>query len=168
MRFSVTSRAQSALFRRVRFSSPAQTRRRLTENRTLAQPAHGKPHSAAVPRSRRDQKAHSATRASRKSALCSWRLTKNRTLAQPPHQKVHSALALPPSTWYRAALASLITKGVVLKVPVLVDAIAVDLVLGYAYAARVEDRDARMRVPSGVRLEHPLVRVSVHKGCPRR
>ena len=97
------------------------------------------------------------------------RLTKNRTLAQPPHQNSHSALAVPPSTWwYRAALASLIAKGVVLKAPVLVDAIAVDLVLGYAYAARVEDRDARMRVPIGVRLEHPLVRVSVHKGCPRR
>ena len=149
---------------------------------------------------------HSATRASRKSALCSWRFTENRILQpfldhgvtkkcilpsrltekrtlhpfldrggtkrrilQPaPHQKPHSAPALPPSTWYRAALASLIAKGVVLKAPVLVDAIAVDLVLGYAYAARVEDRDARVRMPIGVRLEHPLVRVSVHKGCPRR
>ena len=133
MRFPVTSRGQNALFRKMRFSSPAQTSSHLTEKRTLAQPPHGKPHSA-----------------------------------QPPHQKPHSALAVPPSTWYCAALASLITKGVVLKAPVLVDAIAVDLVLGYAYAARVEDRDARMRVPSGVRLEHPLVRVSVHKGCPRR
>ena len=116
--------------------------------------------------------------ASRKTALCSWRLTENRILqpephgkahsAPAPHQNSHSAPALPPSTWYRAALASLITKGVVLKAPVLVDAIAVDLVLGYAYAARVEDRDARVRMPIGVRLEHPLVRVSVHKGCPRR
>ena len=73
-----------------------------------------------------------------------------------------------PSTWYRAALASLIAKGVVLKAPILVGAIAVDAVLGYAYAARVEDRDARVRMPIGARLEHPLVRVSVHKGCPRR
>ena len=116
--------------------------------------------------------------ASRKTAFCNQSLTEKRILqpephgkahsAQPPHQKPHSAPALPPSTWYRAALASLITKGVVLKAPVLVDAIAVDLVLGYAYAARVEDRDARVRMPIGARLEHPLVRVSVHKGCPRR
>ena len=55
----------------------------LTKNRTLAQPAHGKPHSAAVPRSRRDQKAHSATRASRKSAFCNQSLTKTRTLPPP-------------------------------------------------------------------------------------
>ena len=48
--------SQNALFRRMRFSSPAQTRRRLTENRTLQLAPHGKP--------------HSATRASRKSALC--------------------------------------------------------------------------------------------------
>ena len=130
--------------------------------------------------------------ASRKTAFCNQSLTekrilqpfldrggtKKRTLQPVPHQKPHSAPATSPktalcarrtpSTWYRAALASLITKGVVLKAPVLVDAIAVDLVLGYAYTARVEDRDARVRMPIGVRLEHPLVRVSVHKGCPRR
>ena len=35
MRFSVTRWLQNALFRRVRFSSPGQTRRRLTERRTL-------------------------------------------------------------------------------------------------------------------------------------
>ena len=115
---------------------------------------------------------------SRKSALCPSHLTENRILQPEPHGKVHSAAGASPkpalcarrapSTWYRAALASLIAKGVVLKAPVLVDAIAVDLVLGYAYAARVEDRDARVRMPIGVRLEHPLVRVSVHKGCPRR
>ena len=108
----------------------------------------------------------------------SSRLTENRILQPEPHGKVHSAAGASPktalcarrapSTWYRAALASLITKGVVLKAPVLVDAVAVDLVLGYAYAARVEDRDARVRMPIGARLEHPLVRVSVHKGCPRR
>ena len=137
MRFPVTSRGQNALFRKMRFSSPAQTSSRLTEKRILHSPL--------------DRGG-----------------TKRRTLQPAPHQKPHSAPAVPPSTWYRAALASLITKGVVPKASVLVDAIAVDLVLGYAYAARVEDRDARMRVPSGVRLEHPLVRVSVHKGCPRR
>ena len=35
MRFSVRRRLQNALFRRVRFSSPAQTRRRLTQKRIL-------------------------------------------------------------------------------------------------------------------------------------
>ena len=157
MRFPVTSRGQNALFRKMRFSSPAQTRRRLTENRTLAQPAHGK--------------AHSAAGASRKGAFCTRSDrggTKKRTLAQPPHQNSHSALALPPSTWYCAALASLIAKGVVLKAPILVGAIAVDAVLGYTYAARIEDRDARVRIPVGVRLEYPLVRVPVHKGRSRR
>ena len=168
MRFPVTSRGQNALFRRMRFSSPAQTSSHLTEKRTLQPAPHGK--------------AHSAPATSRKTALCSWRLTekrtlhpfldrggtKKRTLAQPPHQKPHSVPAASPSPWYRAALASLIAKGVVLKASVLVDAIAVNLVLGYAYAARVEDRDARVRMPIGVRLEHPLVRVSVHKGCSRR
>ena len=119
--------------------------------------------------------------ASRKSALWPSRLTENRTLQLAAHGKPHSATGASRKTAFCpaaspktalcarcAALASLITKGVVLKAPVLVDAIAVDLVLGYAYAARVEDRDARVRMPIGVRLEHPLVRVSVHKGCPRR
>ena len=45
MRFSVTLRMQNALFRRVRFSSPGQTRRRLTEKRILAVGPHGKVHS---------------------------------------------------------------------------------------------------------------------------
>ena len=143
MRFPVTSRDQNALFRKMHFSSPAQTRRRLTEKRILQPEPHGK--------------AHSGPAASRKSALCP---------AASPKTALCARRA--PSTWYRAALASLIAKGVVLKAPVLVDAVAVDLVLGYAYAARVEDRDARVRMPIGARLEHPLVRVSVHKGCPRR
>ena len=69
MHFSVTCRLQNALFRRVRFSSPGQTRRRLTENRTLRLPAHGKPHSAPAMRSRRDQRAHSGRATSRKSAF---------------------------------------------------------------------------------------------------
>ena len=42
-----TGGLQNAPFRRVRFSSPGQTWRRLTEKRTLAQPPHGKAHSAA-------------------------------------------------------------------------------------------------------------------------
>ena len=48
MRFSVTRRLQSALFRRVHFSSPAQMRRRLTKRRTLSRRSHGKAHSATL------------------------------------------------------------------------------------------------------------------------
>ena len=56
VRLSVTSNPQNALFRRVRLSSPGQTRRRLTEKRILAPAGHGKAHSACDP--------------SRKSAVC--------------------------------------------------------------------------------------------------
>ncbi len=147
MRLSVRTHAQNALFRRMRFSSPAQTSSHLTEKRILPRPPHGK--------------AHSGPAASRKSALCS-----RSSIAAGPKSALCPGAS--PKTALCAALALLITKGVVLKAPVLVDAIAVDLVLGYAYTARVEDRDARVRMPIDVRLEHPLVRVSVHKGCPRR
>ncbi len=49
MRFSVRVPAQNAPFRRVRFSSPAQTSGHLTENRILPPTPHGKAHSAARP-----------------------------------------------------------------------------------------------------------------------
>ena len=68
---------QSALFRRVRFSSPAQTRRRLTEKRILQPAPHGK--------------AHSARWTSRKSAFCADGLTEKRILQPAPHGKAHSA-----------------------------------------------------------------------------
>ena len=55
VRFSVRTRSQNALFRRVRLSSPAQTSTCLTEKRILYLPPHGK--------------AHSVPTASRKSAL---------------------------------------------------------------------------------------------------
>ena len=45
MRFSVWRGLQNALFRRVRFSLPGQTRRYLTQRRILAQPPHAKAHS---------------------------------------------------------------------------------------------------------------------------
>ena len=45
MRVSVRVWSQNALFRRVRFSSPAQTWRRLTERRTRCPGPHGKVHS---------------------------------------------------------------------------------------------------------------------------
>ena len=64
---------QSALFRRVRFSSPAQTWRRLTEKRILQPAPHGK--------------AQSAQTASRKSAVCARRLTKS-TLCDPQTAKL--------------------------------------------------------------------------------
>ena len=54
--FRSTSPVQNALFRRVRFSSPAQTWRRLTQRRTLG------------------------VSLSRKGALCVWALTKGRAL----------------------------------------------------------------------------------------
>ena len=64
MRLSVRVPAQNALFRRMRFSSPGQTWRRLTEKRILSLAPHGK--------------AHSATCASRKSAVC-WRQDRAKT-----------------------------------------------------------------------------------------
>ena len=66
MRFSVTPASQNALFRRMRLSSPAQTSRHLTENRTLSRRPHGK--------------AHSARWASRKGALYGRRGLQNATL----------------------------------------------------------------------------------------
>ena len=63
MRFSVRVRAQNASFRRVRFFSPAQTWRPLTEKRILLPPPHGKAHSAAY--------------ASRKGALCDPQIAQN-------------------------------------------------------------------------------------------
>ena len=44
LRLYVRRRGQNALFRRVRFSSPAQTWRRLTEKRSLCPGPHGKAH----------------------------------------------------------------------------------------------------------------------------
>ena len=76
MRFSVQHGLQNAPFRRMRFSSPAQTPTRLTQKRILAVGPHGKP--------------HSGPGASRKSALCLRHLTENRTLAVGPHAKAHS------------------------------------------------------------------------------
>ena len=65
--------AQSAPFRRLRFSSPGQTRRRLTEKRSLERAIH--------------VKAHSARRISRKGALCMRVVTQTASLrhgARPP------------------------------------------------------------------------------------
>ena len=63
MRFSVTTRPQTALFRRMRLSSPGQTWRQLTEKRTLPPAPHGKAHSGLID--------------SRKSAFCvCWRTPK--------------------------------------------------------------------------------------------
>ena len=45
MRFYVTPLVQNALFRKVRFFSPAQTSSHLTEKRILQPPPHEKTHS---------------------------------------------------------------------------------------------------------------------------
>ena len=76
MRLCVSVRGQSALFRKLRFSSPGQTWRRLTEKRTLGGRGHGKAHSACGP--------------SRKSALCTSDLTEKRILQPAGHGKAHS------------------------------------------------------------------------------
>ena len=70
MRFSVRVRTQNALFRRVRFSSPAQTWSHLTQRRILRRRSH--------------VKAQSAPATSRKGALCTPDLTEKRTLC-PAH-----------------------------------------------------------------------------------
>ena len=79
MRLCVSVRGQSALFRKLRFSSPGQTRRRLTEKRILRVAPHGK--------------VHSVRRISRKSAFCVCPLTEKRILRVAPHGKAHSAYA---------------------------------------------------------------------------
>ena len=76
MRFSVQHGLQNAPFRRMRFSSPAQTPTRLTQKRTLAVGPHGK--------------AHSVPEISRKSAFWPWALTEKRILSPKSHAKAHS------------------------------------------------------------------------------
>ena len=66
MRLYVSVWGQSALFRKLRFSSPGQTRRRLTEKRILRVAPHGKAHSACGP----SRKSALCVRASPKDALC--------------------------------------------------------------------------------------------------
>ena len=91
---------QSALFRKVRLSSPAQTWRRLTEKRILQPAPHGKAHSATAPRPRphgkaqsataprpqRDGKAQSAHDASRKAHSAIPRRAKLRLFVRQPSQ----------------------------------------------------------------------------------
>ena len=71
---SVRVRAQNALFRRVRFSSPAQTWSHLTQRRILRRRSH--------------VKAQSATTTSRKSALWGLTLTEKRALRRRRHRDV--------------------------------------------------------------------------------
>ncbi len=76
MRLAVQHGLQNALFRRVRFSSLAQTPTRLTQRRILTPTPHGKPHSGCGP--------------SRKGALCPRRLTEKRILRACRHQRTRS------------------------------------------------------------------------------
>ena len=89
MRFSVAPRPQNALLRRMHFSSPGQTWRRLTEKRTLAPVPHGKAHSGSLAltekrilRSRCDGKVHSVLGVSRKDALWLRTLTGSVTIVR--------------------------------------------------------------------------------------
>ena len=79
MRLCVSVRGQNALFRKVRFSSPGQTWRHLTEKRILQPAGHGKAHSACGP--------------SRKSALCTSDLTEKRSLQLRRDRKTKSAFS---------------------------------------------------------------------------
>ena len=139
MRFFVTLRMQNASFRRMRFSSPGQTWRHLTERRTLGPPPHGKAHFAGVTLTERRSlgpsphgKAHSGGGASRKSAFWlvwgsqsalfrrmrfsspgqTWRhLTERRTLELAPHEKAHSEpVALTERRTLRARFTACFTK----------------------------------------------------------
>mgnify|MGYP000959408693 CR=1 FL=1 len=113
MRLLVTSRPQNALFRRVRFSSPAQTPTRLTQKCTLSVGPHGKPHSG-PDASRKDPRVRLSVRASYRMRFSvrhglqnasfrrvrfsspgqtSSRLTQKRTLPRRSHGKAHSAPA---------------------------------------------------------------------------
>lgn len=67
VRLSVRVRAQNALFRRMCFSSPAQTSGGLTEKRTLQPSPHVKAHSASATPPRRDGKPHFALESDRRS-----------------------------------------------------------------------------------------------------
>ena len=104
---------QSALFRRMRLSSPGQTWRRLTEKRILQPAPHGKAHSARQqsPRVRLFVRVRPRVRfsvecafphlrkrgaASRKSALCADGLTEKRILQPASHGKAQSATAARP------------------------------------------------------------------------
>ena len=77
---------QSALFRRVRFSSPAQTWRHLTEKRILRLRRDGKVQPATAPQPQRDGKAQSAHDASRKAHSAISRRAKLRLFVRQPSQ----------------------------------------------------------------------------------
>ena len=83
MRFFVTLRMQNASFRRMRFSSPGQTWRHLTERRTLGPPPHGKAQSADVTLTENRSLGHLTERRilrtsfSRKSTVWATRLSRS-------------------------------------------------------------------------------------------
>ena len=86
---AIAPRSQNALLRRMRFFSPGQTRRRLTERRTLAPVSHGKAHSGSLAltekrilRWRCDGKVHSVLGVSRKDALWLQTLTGSITMVR--------------------------------------------------------------------------------------
>ena len=80
MRFSVRPNVQNASFRRVRLSSPAQTRCHLTEKRSLCPPSHVKAQSAPAGSRKTALCAGDATATWPKGALWAGDVTENRTL----------------------------------------------------------------------------------------
>ena len=107
VRFSVTSPVQNALFRRVRFSSPAQTWSHLTQRRILRRRSHGKAHFACGPH----QRARSACeRRLRREAifadLCTLLHTHGRSHDRAPGPEAHAAGAVtqPPTRAHEASI----------------------------------------------------------------
>ena len=91
MRFSVRDRAQNALFRRVRFSSPAQTRRHLTQRRILCRRPHVKAHSGGVTLTQKRILHRRCHRDVTERRILDGRRHGKAHFACGPHQKAHSA-----------------------------------------------------------------------------
>ena len=91
MRFSVRARPQSALFRRVRFSSPAQTRRHLTQRRILCRRPHVKAQSGGVTLTQKRILHRRCHRDVTERRILDGRRHGKAHFACGPHQKAHSA-----------------------------------------------------------------------------
>ena len=116
---AIACRTQNALFRRVRFSSPAQTSTCLTEKHILYPPPHGKTHSVSTASRKsafcthHDRRMHFSVRTRSQNALfrrvrlsspaqTSACLTERRILYPPPHGKAHSGPTQPQDQGLRA------------------------------------------------------------------
>ena len=91
MHFSVRARPQNALFRRVRFSSPAQTRRHLTQRRILCRRPHVKAQSGGVTLTQKRILHRRCHRDVTERRILDGRRHGKAHFACGPHQKAHSA-----------------------------------------------------------------------------